>query len=753
MIEIRNLSKTYTVNGTKRTVLTDVALTFPDRGLVAIDGPSGAGKTTLVSIIGGLLTPDRQSTVLIDGEKVDYEDAKKLEALRNSKISFVFQQYNFLGSLSLLENLLLTGADKASALKMLSRVGLSDRLGNEVKELSGGEIKRLALARAFLSRSDIVIVDEPTAGLDGESAVEIIDLLKELAAESLVIAVSHDVEYLLQECSGIIEIRNGTVVKDTVKDMKMTEVTERSSRPKVLTAHSSRAIRKGLFKANRFRVLLISFFSAVCFSMLFASLCFHPNLTKLSYETLSATGETYFNIADRFGGLGPNLVSSVQKYNSDLDLNYIVSVYLDEGGNKSPAQLFLVPDEDWTNGVYNCRGRLVDLSLAKSSGKIAVSSTVYDRYADDEGRVAIDYGGSRKLSNREELVMAQYAVMAPELKGDEILMSQTAFKESVSVFGQGVSISGISFFVSGTSDDTLVWMRPLSAAIDYVGIKYANPTLQTFLDEDGYFSKEYKLDRNAMIMDIGAAANYGIGETFYNMVVKGDVFSRIFNRNSFDFTSFTPGGLYNIVGFSETGYGNTVYVSDELMAALLMDPKILCDRLAAPVLSDYETFSYFYDHYSIEENHFKNLHSKWDNILTYQNIMVAFGAVMGLAGLLFGVLVLHSIVRERQYDIALLKSFGLKDRRIFACYIPLPLSVLACIIVISLGIGPVISVCLNEVMKAVFSSLFEAQSYLTVSVMPFAAVTGLGLIPLAAAMITVAVMSRHRDIAILIKES
>lgn len=222
MLELKNIVKDYAVNDNTVHVLKGVDVRFRKCEFVAVLGPSGCGKTTLLNIIGGL---DRYTSgdIVVDGISTKNYGDHDWDIYRNHRIGFVFQSYNLIPHLSVQRNvemsMTLAGVKsaerKARAVAALARVGLADEAKKKPSQLSGGQMQRVAIARAIVNNPDIILADEPTGALDSESGVQVMEILKEISAEKLVIMVTHN-EALAQEYSTrIINLKDGMVTSDS----------------------------------------------------------------------------------------------------------------------------------------------------------------------------------------------------------------------------------------------------------------------------------------------------------------------------------------------------------------------------------------------------------------------------------------------------------------------------------------------------------------------------------------------------------
>jgi putative ABC transport system ATP-binding protein len=218
MIAVEHVFKSVTDSTGTLDILRDIDFVLPQRQTVAIVGASGSGKSTLLSIMAGLDTPSR-GTVRLDGQDLFALDEDARAALRARKVGFVFQSFQLLGNLTALENVMLplelAGAKNArqAATEMLSRVGLSERLGHYPKVLSGGEQQRVALARAFVVQPAVLLADEPTGSLDFATGEKVMELMFDLNRErgTTLVLVTHD-PAIAERCERRITIEAGRVV-------------------------------------------------------------------------------------------------------------------------------------------------------------------------------------------------------------------------------------------------------------------------------------------------------------------------------------------------------------------------------------------------------------------------------------------------------------------------------------------------------------------------------------------------------------
>lgn len=222
MLQLNNIVKTYVTGDLRQDALRGVSITFRENEFVSILGQSGSGKTTMLNIIGGL---DRYTSgdLVIGGVSTkEYKDAD-WDYYRNSSIGFVFQSYNLIPHQSVLANvemaLTLAGVSKKErrqrAVTVLKKVGLGEHMHKRPNQMSGGQMQRVAIARALINNPDILLADEPTGALDSETSLQIMELLKEIAKDKLVIMVTHNPELAEKYSTRIVKLLDGRIVSDT----------------------------------------------------------------------------------------------------------------------------------------------------------------------------------------------------------------------------------------------------------------------------------------------------------------------------------------------------------------------------------------------------------------------------------------------------------------------------------------------------------------------------------------------------------
>ena len=222
MLQLKDIVKKYNTGGTEVEVLKKVNISFRESEFVSILGASGSGKTTLLNIIGGLDKYSSGDMLLMGRSTKEFTD-RDWDSYRNGTIGFVFQSYNLIGHLSVIENVKLALSisgesnkeNDIKAKRVLEDVGLGDHLYKKPNQLSGGQMQRVAIARALVTNPKVILADEPTGALDSKTSVQIMELIKEISKEKLVIMVTHNPELARKYSDRIVSVKDGEIIEDT----------------------------------------------------------------------------------------------------------------------------------------------------------------------------------------------------------------------------------------------------------------------------------------------------------------------------------------------------------------------------------------------------------------------------------------------------------------------------------------------------------------------------------------------------------
>ena len=271
MLKLENITKIYEGKNFKQIALNDVTLAFRNNEFVSILGPSGSGKTTLLNIIGGL---DKYTygNLIVDGVSTRKYKERDWNNYRSKKVGFIFQSYNLINHQTVLSNVLLSlniaGKPKKESIKLakkvLEDVGLENYIKKKPKELSGGQMQRVAIARALVTNPDIILCDEPTGALDSQTSIQIMELLKKISKEKLVIMVTHNVTLANKYSDRVIALNDGVITYDTspyeVENYSLKKI---KNKRKTMNKFTSLSLSFNNLLTKKSRTLLTSFAGSI----------------------------------------------------------------------------------------------------------------------------------------------------------------------------------------------------------------------------------------------------------------------------------------------------------------------------------------------------------------------------------------------------------------------------------------------------------------------------------------------------------
>lgn len=377
MLQLKNITKTYGTSADgKVQALKGIDIEFRENEFVSILGPSGCGKTTLLNIIGGL---DKYTTgdLVINGKSTKEFKDRDWDTYRNHSVGFVFQNYNLISHQSILSNvelaLTLAGMGKQErrkkAIKALEEVGLKDQIHKRPNQLSGGQMQRVAIARALVSDPDILLADEPTGALDSSTSIQIMDLLKEIAKDRLVIMVTHNPELAEKYSTRIVKLLDGKIIDD--------------SNPYVA---STEEINEALKKKKSTKKTYMNYFTAL-------SLSFNNLLTKKGRTFLTA-------FAGSIGIIGIALILSlsngvhlyIEKVQEDTLSSYPILIQKSNVDMSAMIESFtdqVMPSEEENNdkNVVTSQDIMMDIMSDVSAGTQTNNLEGFKKYIESESDV------------------------------------------------------------------------------------------------------------------------------------------------------------------------------------------------------------------------------------------------------------------------------------------------------------------------------------------------------------------------------
>ena len=336
MLKLEKITKKYVMGDTTVNALNGVDIEFRENEFVSILGPSGCGKTTLLNIIGGL---DRYTDgdLFINGKSTKLYKDRDWDTYRNHTIGFIFQSYNLIPHQTVLSNvelaLTLSGVSKAErkkrATEALEKVGLADQLNKKPNQMSGGQMQRVAIARALVNNPDILLADEPTGALDSETSVQIMELLKEIAKDRLVIMVTHNPELANEYSTRIIKLLDGKVTDDSApfESPKETPEQKRVKKPS-MSFFTALSLSRNNLLTKKARTFLTSFAGSIGIIgialILSLSTGVNAYIHRVEEETLSSYPIIIEEASMDMSGLADDLMGKLEK-EIDPQVNKIYS--------------------------------------------------------------------------------------------------------------------------------------------------------------------------------------------------------------------------------------------------------------------------------------------------------------------------------------------------------------------------------------------------------------------------------------------
>ena len=386
MLELKNISKSYLVNKTKQVVLKDINISFRDKEFVSILGASGSGKTTLLNIIGGLDSYDSGDLIINNISTKKYK-SKDWDSYRNKKIGFVFQNYNLINHLSILDNvklsLTLSGISKflikKKTIEALNKVGLKDHIHKKPNQLSGGQMQRVAIARALVNNPDIILADEPTGALDSNTSISIMNILKEISKDKLVIMVTHNEKLASKYSTRIIKIEDGIIVKDNNPSLNNNASNkEVINRKKNMSLYTSLKLSLLNMFTKKKRTLLTSFAASIGIVgialVLFINKGFNNYINEFEKESISnypivierKTYDVFDDIKDSFSNnkdtCSNNKLCVSNKEDTNIIQNNIIKFkeYISNNNNINNYASDIIYDYDIDLNIYNKDYKKID---------------------------------------------------------------------------------------------------------------------------------------------------------------------------------------------------------------------------------------------------------------------------------------------------------------------------------------------------------------------------------------------------------
>ncbi len=487
MLKLKNITKTYESGNEKVEALKGVSIEFRKSEFVSILGQSGCGKTTLLNIIGGL---DRYTTgdLIINGKSTkDFKD-RDWDAYRNYSIGFVFQSYNLISHQSILSNvelsLTISGISKKErkqrAIKALEEVGLKDQIRKKPNQLSGGQMQRVAIARAIVNNPDIILADEPTGALDTKTSVQVMEILKKISKDKLVIMVTHNPDLAEKYSSRIIKILDGKITEDSNPVEEHVEEKEEKTKKKRTSMKFFTAFRLSLnnLMTKKTRTILTSFAGSIGIIgialILAISTGIQNYINKVEEDTLSSYPLTIENATIDMSSMMEAMLGEVEDdeeiedgkiYSSDI-MDEMMSILSNkvETNNLKELKKYI---ETTDNGIKNNSNAIgysynLNINLYKQDSKKIIKvnpSTVLDSMGMGD---LIEARNNSSIGNLSSSVsISQNNVWTEMLDNRDLLKTQydllagkwpEKYNEVVLIVGHNNEISDYTLYTLGLKD-------------------------------------------------------------------------------------------------------------------------------------------------------------------------------------------------------------------------------------------------------------------------------------------------------------
>ena len=385
MLQLKNIVKTYTTGDTTQNALNGISLSFRKNEFVSILGQSGSGKTTMLNIIGGLDRYTSGDLIINDVSTKEYKDAD-WDYYRNNSIGFVFQSYNLIPHQTVLSNvemaLTLAGVSKKErrkrAITVLKKVGLGNHMNKKPNQMSGGQMQRVAIARALINNPDILLADEPTGALDSETSIQIMELLKEIAKDKLVIMVTHNPELAEKYSTRIVKLKDGNIIDDTNPYEKTEKATEANNKKKKISMSFFTALSLSFnnLRTKKGRTILTSFAGSIGIIGIALILALSTGMNAYIESVQKETMTSY-----------PITISS-----ETIDMSGIMGVRKDAVASRRNESA----DDSSLKGIYADYSE-IQTSQQISSSIVKNNLTSFKKYLDDENSEIYKYLGENGI--------------------------------------------------------------------------------------------------------------------------------------------------------------------------------------------------------------------------------------------------------------------------------------------------------------------------------------------------------------------
>ncbi len=420
MLEIKKIKKVYITGDFKQVALDDVSVSFRECEFASILGPSGSGKTTLLNIIGGLDHYDSGDLIINNISTKKYKESD-WDSYRNHRIGFVFQNYNLISHQTILANvelaLTLSGVSKKTrtrkAREALTKVGLAKHIHKKPNQLSGGQMQRVAIARALVNDPDILLADEPTGALDSETSKQIMDILKDISKDKLVIMVTHNPELADIYSTRIIRLKDGKIVDDSNPyDLKEEETIKSKSSKTSMSLLTALSLSLNNLMTKKGRTFLTAFAGSIGIIgialILSLSSGMREYIDKTEKETLSSYPITIdkntFDLGDAVTFKFDNNVSCEKCVYDDITNSSMMALTNEVTNNLKDFKVAL------DSNFSNIKDYVTDISYSYNI-KLHIFSSAYDKLYELDSSNTLRGSVLEQLIDNKELLDGQYEIL------------------------------------------------------------------------------------------------------------------------------------------------------------------------------------------------------------------------------------------------------------------------------------------------------------------------------------------------------
>ncbi len=544
MLQIKNISKTYKTGSLIQKALDNVSLNLRDNEFVAILGPSGSGKTTLLNIIGGLDKYDSGDLVINNISTKHYKD-KDWDSYRNHTIGFVFQSYNLIPHQSILSNvelaLTISGINgkekKQMALDALDKVGLKEQAHKKPNQLSGGQMQRVAIARALVNNPSIVLADEPTGALDTKTSIQVMDLLKEVAKDRLVVMVTHNPELAQEYANRIVKLKDGNIIDDS-NPYVIDELIE-AKKEKIGKAHMSFLTALSLSFNNllskKGRTILTAFAGSIGIIgialILSLSTGFQNYIDKIQDDTMSSYPLTIQSeTSNIFGAILQSTMPSTSSDESNDGLVHeqmTVSSMVDSIGSNDLKSFmeYLDNNQDlYEDDVYKIKysysitPRIYTKDITNKIVQTNPSTLMSSIYSDSAASLLSSVSASSSMGVFQEVELDTLKEKCTLLEGDY----PSNYNEVMIVLNQKDQISDLLVYSLGLRDNDVL-KEIISDVMTNKGSDYS--------DDSKTYSYQDLMNRELKLVDVSDLYKYNSKyNTFEDMSSDEDYMENIYNN-------------------------------------------------------------------------------------------------------------------------------------------------------------------------------------------------------------------------------